>query len=64
MRNLLGYFHYYSLVFKNAFDILKGLGIYEHFVLLSSKAKNINKIFVVNKRHTCNKGVCFADGKN
>ena len=46
MRNQIGHFHYHSLVFKNAFDILKGLGVYEHFVLPSSKPKNLNKISV------------------
>jgi len=46
MRNQIGHFHYYSLVFKNALDILKGLGVYEHFVLPSSKPKNLNKISV------------------
>ena len=46
MRNQIRHFHYHSLVFKNAFDILKGLGVYEHFVLPSSKPKNLNKISV------------------
>ena len=46
MRNLLSHFHYYSLVLKNAFDILKGLRVYEHIFLPSSKSKKLNKISV------------------
>lgn len=39
VRNILGHFHYYSSVFKNAFDILKGLGVYECIFLQHSKPK-------------------------
>lgn len=40
VRKLLGHFHYYSSVFKNAFDILKGLGVYEHIFPECCKPKN------------------------
>lgn len=52
VRNLLGHFHYYSSVLKNAFDILKGLGVYKHIFLQCSKPKN-NKIKNIFKISNC-----------
>lgn len=39
VRNILGYFYYYLLVFKNVFDILKGFGVYECIFLQYFKLK-------------------------
>lgn len=43
-EKLLGHFHYYSSVFKNASDILKGLGVYKHVFLQCSSQKIIKKV--------------------
>lgn len=51
MRDLLGHFHYYSSVFKNAFDILKGLGVYEHIFPQCYKPKKIIKWKRLKKKH-------------
>lgn len=52
VRNILGYFYYYLLVFKNVFDILKGFGVYECIFLQYFKLK-YNSVKKVLKKKNC-----------